>query len=236
MELAKMTQKRILIIDDDEGQARLTRLQLEQVGYEVRSAAHGDAGIRVAREWKPHLILLDVLMPDMNGWDVYQQLREFTTAPVCFMTALGEEQDILRGLDLGADDYIVKPYGYKELVARVHAAFRRSDRTNGESPLELGTMRIDPRSYRVWLNGHVVTLTPTEFRLLLALARRAGQVVTHEELLQNVWGSNRHSMRGSLKLYICYLRRKLERYSDCPCLIVSERGVGYRLSAPENPS
>jgi len=223
--------KRILIIDDDEGQARLARLQLEQVEYEVETCAHGGEGIRVAREWKPDLILLDVLVPDMNGWSVYQELRQFTEVPVCFMTALGEDQHIFRGLELGAEDYIIKPYSYKELVSRVRASLHRSSRAAGEPVIEVGRVRIDPRSHRVWLDNHAVSLTPTEFELLLVLARKAGQVVTHEELLRRVWGCE--DKRGNLKLYICYLRRKLESDSGHPELILSERGVGYRLAILE---
>lgn len=226
-------QERILIIDDDEGMARLMRLQLEQAGYEVRTAVRGMAGIQSAREWEPQLILLDVLMPDMHGWAVYQQLREFTDAPICFTTALGEDQHVFRGLDLGAEDYIIKPFSHKELVARVRAALHRARRVAEESPLEIGPLRIDERAHRVWLYDCPVHMTPTEFRLLLALARRAGQVVTHGELMRQVWGTDCASKRERLKLYIWYLRRKLEADPAHPHILVSTRGVGYRLIAPD---
>ncbi|HEC33552.1 MAG TPA: response regulator transcription factor [Chloroflexi bacterium] len=222
--------ERILVIDDDEGLARLMRLQLERAGYEVRTAGHGVEGIRLVREWEPHLILLDILMPDMSGWDAYQRLREFTEAPICFTTALGEDRHVFQGLDLGADDYIIKPFSHKELIARVRAALHRARRADEAPPLEIGPLRVDASSHRAWLNDRPIHLTPTEFRLLLALARQAGRVVTHEQLLRQVWGPNYQGKRNSLKLYIWYLRRKLEEDPARPRLLVSKRGVGYQLS------
>ncbi|HIE38273.1 MAG TPA: response regulator transcription factor [Anaerolineales bacterium] len=227
-------QERVLVIDDDDGMARLMRLQLERAGYAVQTAACGAAGLRLAQEWQPHLILLDILMPDMHGWMVYQELRKFTDAPVCFITALGEDQHVFQGLDLGADDYIVKPFSYKELLTRVRAALHRSRRAAQEPPLEIGPVRVDPRTHRVWRKGRPIHLTPTEFRLLLALARQAGQVVSREELVRQVWGSDYEGKRESLKLYILYLRRKLEDDPTRPRLLVSKRGVGYQLVAPDD--
>jgi len=225
--------ERVLVVEDEEGQARLIRLQLERAGYEVRTAADGAEGVRLAREWEPHLILLDVIMPDMDGWMVYRELRRFTDVPVCFTTALGEDRHVFQGLDLGADDYIIKPYSYKELIARVRAALYRSHRAGEEPPLEVGPLRLDLQSRRVWKNGRPVQLTPREFRLLVVLARQAGRVVTHQVLQRQVWGSDDPKTRKSLKLYICYLRRKLEDDPSEPRLIVSERGVGYWLRASE---
>ena len=226
-------QERILIVDDDEGLAHLTRLQLEQLGYQVRTALQGTEGIRLAQEWKPHLILLDILMPDMDGWAVYQRLREFTDAAVCFTTALDQDQHVLQGLNLGADDYIIKPFSHKELSARVRAALHRSRRAAEEMPLEVGPLRVDPQRPGVWLRGREIRLTPTEFRLLLALIRQAGRVVPHDELLRQVWANRSGKKRDSLKLYIWYLRRKLEADPSRPQMILSERGVGYRLSVPD---
>ncbi len=229
-------QERVLVIDDDEGLARLMRLQLERSGYAVQTAASGLEGIRLAREWEPHLILLDVLMPDVSGWDVYKELRRFTDVPVCFTTALGEDHHVFQGLDLGADDYIIKPFSYRELVARVRAALHRYRRLTEDAPLEIGPVRVDPRTRRVWLHDRPIHMTPTEFRLLHTLARRAGGVVTHEELLRQVWGADPdlEKKRDSLKLYIWYLRRKLEKDPTHPRLLVSHRGVGYRLIAPSD--
>ena len=224
--------KRILIIEDEEGQARLARLQLEQAGYEARTAANGMDGLAQAKEWQPHLILLDVLMPDMDGWTVYQRLRQFTEAPVCFTTALSEDQDVFRGLDLGAEDYIIKPYSYKELLARVRAALHRAERAAQDSPLEIGPLRVDVNSHRAWLNGRPIHLTPREFQLLTILARQPGQAVSHEDLVKQIWGAHDADAQGNLKIYIWYLRQKLEAEGEMR-LIHTVRGVGYVLR--ENP-
>jgi two-component system KDP operon response regulator KdpE len=179
------------------------------------------------------LILLDVLMPDMDGWTVYQQLRQFTEAPVCFTTALSEDQDVFHGLDLGAEDYIIKPYSFKDLLGRVRAAIHRSERTAQSGPLEIGPLRIDVNSHRVWLNERPIHLTPREFQLLAILARQPDQAVSHEDLVKQIWGAHDAEAQGNLKIYIWYLRQKLEDDPNNPQLIVSVRGVGYRLNAPK---
>jgi len=224
----------VLVIEDDEGLSNIIRIQLERAGYEVRTAHLGQKGLDIAREWDPDLILLDVLMPDMDGWTVFDALREFTTVPILFITALGTDGQIRHGLELGADDYIVKPFHGKELIARVHAALYRSQRVPaGERVIEAGPLRIDVSAHRVWQDGRPIPLTRLEFRLLTALARRAGQVVTHRELIRQVWGTDDEGKRTNLKLYILYLRRKLEKDPSAPTLIVSVRGRGYRLSTAE---
>lgn len=220
----------ILLIEDDEALAQLVQLLLERAGYTVRSANHGEAGLGLARQEPPDLVLLDVLMPDMDGWHVYEALRRITDAPVLFLTALGDEHNITYGLGLGADDYIVKPFGYKELVTRVKAALSRARRARGEQTVfQTGNLWVNLDTHEVKIDNRKVALTPTEFQLLSALIQDAGRTVSHDTLLRRVWGPEYSNRRDYLKLYIWYLRQKIEINPRRPKRIVSERGQGYRL-------
>jgi len=227
----------ILLIEDDEALAQLVQLLLERAGYEVKVANHGEAGLKFARQAPPNLVLLDILMPDMDGWHVYEALRRITDAPVLFLTALGDEHNITYGLGLGADDYIVKPFGYKELVTRVKAALSRARRSRGEQTIfETGGLQVNLDTHEVKIDSREVSLTPTEFQLLTALVQDAGRTVSHDTLLRRVWGPEYSNRRDYLKLYIWYLRQKIEEDPRDPQRIVSERGQGYRLlvEAEEN--
>lgn len=220
----------ILLIEDDEALAQLVQLLLERAGYTVKAANNGDSGLRLARQSPPDLVLLDILMPDMDGWHVYESLRSITDAPVLFLTALGDEHNITYGLGLGADDYIVKPFGYKELVTRVKAALSRARRARGEQTVfETGKLKVNLDTHEVEIEDREVSLTPTEFQLLSALIQDAGRTVSHDTLLRRVWGPEYSNRRDYLKLYIWYLRQKIEEEPRDPTLIVSERGQGYRL-------
>jgi two-component system, OmpR family, KDP operon response regulator KdpE len=220
----------ILLIEDDEALAQLVQLLLERAGYTVKAANNGDSGLRLARQSPPDLVLLDILMPDMDGWHVYESLRNITDAPVLFLTALGDEHNITYGLGLGADDYIVKPFGYKELVTRVKAALSRARRARGEQTVfETGKLKVNLDTHEVEIEGREVSLTPTEFQLLSALIQDAGRTVSHDTLLRRVWGPEYSNRRDYLKLYIWYLRQKIEEEPRDPERIVSERGQGYRL-------
>lgn len=220
----------ILLIEDDEALAQLVQLLLERAGYTVQTANSGDVGLRLARQSPPNLVLLDVLMPDMDGWHVYEAMRRITDAPVLFLTALGDEHNITYGLGLGADDYIVKPFGYKELVTRVRAALSRARRARGEQTVFVtGNLHVNLDTHEVKIDNREVALTPTEFQLLSALVQDAGRTVTHDTLLRRVWGPEYSNRRDYLKLYIWYLRQKIERDPRDPERIVSERGQGYRL-------
>ena len=201
----------ILLIEDDEALSQLVQLLLERAGYTVQSAGNGKAGLELAREIPPDLVLLDILMPDMDGWHVYEALQGITDAPVLFLTALGDEHNITYGLGLGADDYIVKPFGYKELVTRVQAALSRDRRTKGQQTIfQAGELWINLDTHEVKINKRLVALTPTEYSLLSALLQDPGRTVSHDALLRRVWGPEYANRRDYLKLYIWYLRQKIE--------------------------
>jgi two-component system KDP operon response regulator KdpE len=206
------------------------QLLLERAGYTVKAANNGEAGLELARQTPPDLVLLDILMPDMDGWHVYESLRNITDAPILFLTALGDENNITYGLGLGADDYIIKPFGYKELVTRVKAALARARRARGEQTVfQTGDLWVNLDTHEVKVDNRMVGLTPTEFQLLTALIQDAGRTVSHDTLLRRVWGPEYSNRRDYLKLYIWYLRQKIEQDPRDPTRIVSERGQGYRL-------
>jgi two-component system, OmpR family, KDP operon response regulator KdpE len=220
----------ILLIEDDEALAQLVQLLLERAGYQVVASGNGEAGLNKAQETPPDLILLDILMPDMDGWHVYEALRRITDAPILFLTALGDEHNVAYGLGLGADDYIVKPFGYKELVTRVKAALARARRARGEQTIfQTGNLWVNLDTHEVKVDNRLVSLTPTEFSLLSALIQDAGRTVNHDTLLRRVWGPEYSNRRDYLKLYIWYLRQKIESDPRNPTRILSERGQGYRL-------
>lgn len=220
----------ILLIEDDEALAQLVQLLLERAGYGVKAASNGESGLELARQSPPDLVLLDILMPDMDGWHVYEALRHITDVPVLFLTALGDEHNIAYGLGLGADDYIVKPFGYKELVTRVKAALSRARRARGEQTVfQTGSLWVNLDTHEVKVDNRLVSLTPTEFQLLSALIQDSGRTVNHDTLLRRVWGAEYSNRRDYLKLYIWYLRQKVEVDPRDPKRIVSERGQGYRL-------
>jgi two-component system KDP operon response regulator KdpE len=220
----------ILLIEDDEALAQLVQLLLERAGYTVIATGNGEAGLEKARDTPPDLVLLDILMPDMDGWHVYEALRRITDAPILFLTALGDEHNVAYGLGLGADDSIVKPFGYKELVTRVKAALARARRARGEQTIfQTGNLWVNLDTHEVKIDNRLVSLTPTEFSLLSALIQDAGRTVNHDTLLRRVWGPEYSNRRDYLKLYIWYLRQKIESDPRNPKRILSERGQGYRL-------
>ena len=225
--------ERILIIENDDALARLMRLQLGRGGYDVVACGDASAGIAVARESGPDLILLDVLLPGEDGWTAYERLREITDSPILFVTVLGADEDITRGLEMGADDYIVKPFSYKELLARVKAALYRARRTaSSHMTYQNGPLSIDLQAGLVKVDDERIFLTPLEFKLLSTLVQNAGRVVSHRSLLRRVWGAQYEDRRQYLKLYVWYLRQKIEPDPSQPSLILTERGVGYQLAAP----
>jgi two-component system KDP operon response regulator KdpE len=225
--------ERILIIEDDDALARLMRLQLERGGYDVVIRGDSRGGQTAARDSAPDLILLDILLPEIDGWTTYELLREITDAPILFVTVLGSDQDITRGLEMGADDYIVKPFSYKELLTRVRAALFRA-RRNGPQRMhyQSGPLAVDLETRTVKVGDEDVYLTPIEYKLLAALVQNTGRVVSHRALLRRVWGPQHEDRRQYLKLYVWYLRQKLEADPSDPKLILTERGVGYWLAAP----
>ncbi len=225
----------ILIVDDDPLIVRLVRLHLERAGYHTRSVATGPAALDLVTDAVPDLVILDLMLPTVDGYTVCEQIRSFSRVPVVMLTAKGEQVDKLRGFEAGADDYLTKPFSSPELVARVGAVLRRSQQ--GTSPIEptilrCGAIAIDFARRRVTVNDEVVKLTPTEFRLLHQLARNAGKVLSHTQLLTEVWGPEYRDDRDYLWTYIRHLRRKLEPDPEHPAYIRSEPGFGYMLDCP----
>ncbi len=224
--------RRILVVDDEERMVRFIRLNLEHDGFLVSEAFNGRQALEKLRDDTPDLILLDVMMPDMNGFEVLQMIREISNVPVIMLTAKGEEDDRIRGLELGADDYITKPFSPREMISRIKAVLRR---TEGASGSMHGLIEVDDRlkidfdRREVWLDGKLVKLRPTEYRLLYHLVQNAGWVVSHDQLLTKVWGYEYRDEPHYVRLYINYLRKKLEEDPSNPRYILTERGVGYRF-------
>ena len=225
--------EKILLVDDDSEFAELARVWLQKAGYEVLTAEDGKAGLRRVFSSRPNLVLLDANMPEMDGFEVCHRIRIMSDIPVIMVTVNGQTSDLLRGFDLGADDYMTKPVDFAELVARVAAILRRcSSEMQEEETTESfhdGELEIDWRSHQVYVRGKSVKLSPTEFNLLSCLIKNRGWIVTHEQLLQKVWGPNYVGDKSFVKLYIRYLRQKIEENPHSPQLILTERGVGYRL-------
>lgn len=225
---------KILVVEDIIDQAELTEYHLQQAGYQVRVAYDGSEGLRLAYDWQPDLVLLDVMLPKMSGWTVCERLREVSDAPIIFLTVLETERNIIRGLNLGGDDYLVKPYHARELLARVAAVLRRQTM---QIPPPTGTfvyddLQIDFDRHRVTRGDKPINLTPMEFKLLMCLAEKPGEPLSHSYLCHRAWGNETLS-RNSLKLYVYYLRRKLEKKPATPRIILTERGLGYKLNKPE---
>ena len=223
--------RRILVVDDEERMVRFIRMNLEHDGYQVTEALNGQQAIDKLRD-TPDLILLDVMMPDIDGFEVLETVRQVSNVPVIMLTAKGEEDDRVRGLELGADDYVTKPFSPRELVSRVKAVLRRTEGATGSMHglIEVDErLRIDFDRREIWLEGKLVKLRPTEYRLLYHLVQNAGWVVSHDQLLQKVWGYEYRDEPHYVRLYINYLRQKLEKDPSDPHYILTERGVGYRF-------
>ncbi len=223
--------RRILVVDDEERMVRFIRMNLEHDGFQVMEAFNGKQAIDKLRD-TPDLVLLDVMMPDIDGFEVLETIREVSSVPVIMLTARGEEDDRVRGLELGADDYITKPFSPRELVSRVKAVLRRTEGATGSMHglIEVDDrLKIDFDRREIWLEGKLVKLRPTEYRLLYHLVQNAGWVVSHDQLLQKVWGYEYRDEPHYVRLYINYLRQKLEKDPSNPQYILTERGVGYRF-------
>jgi two-component system KDP operon response regulator KdpE len=226
---------KILFIDDDKNLLRVVELTLREEGYQVYTAKDGMQGLREAFNVQPDLVLLDVMMPDMDGWEVLTRLRAISDLPIIMLTAKSEQADVVKGLNLGADDYLTKPFGAEELTARINAALRRarlSAASRKAATYADDYLTVDFVRRRVLVEGKPVNLTPTEFRLLTCLVRRAGHVVPHRTLLAEVWGPEYVDETQYLKLYIRYLREKIERDPSNPEYILTEWGEGYYFREP----
>ncbi len=222
----------ILVVDDEERMARFIRLNLEHDGFQVIEAYKGAQAIQKLRESMPDLILLDIMLPDLDGFEVLKMIRETSTIPIIMLTAKGEEEDRVKGLELGADDYITKPFSPRELVGRVKAVLRRTENTgiSSQDVIEVDErLRIDLGRREVWVDKALVKLRPTEYRLLYHLLQNAGWVLTYDQILSRVWGYEYRDEPHYVRLYINYLRQKLEVNPANPKYILTERGIGYRF-------
>jgi len=227
-----MTQRTILVIDDEPRIGTLIRLNFEPEGYEVITARSGREGLRKLTECLPDAVILDVMMPEMDGYEVLREIRKVSTVPVVMLTVRADEADKVRGLELGADDYVTKPFSQRELLSRVKAVIRRAELP---APPRRARIVVDDRltvdfdRREVIVEGRHIPLRPTEYRLLYHLVANAGRVLTHETLLAKVWGHEYRDEDQYVRLYVTYLRQKIERDPRHPEYILNERGIGYRF-------
>lgn len=225
-----MSGQRVLVVDDEPQIRRALRTALTGHGYEVAVAENGEDAVTTLATWAPDVVVLDLVMPGIDGFEVVRQARTWSTVPIIVLSARGQERDKVQALDLGADDYLTKPFGIEELLARIRAVLRRAGGPD-ESHIAVGDVTIDIARHVVTKAGAEVHLTPTEYDLLRVLAANAGKVMTHRQLLERVWGGYAADNSQQLRVYINYLRRKLEDDPARPRWLVTEPGVGYRLRA-----
>lgn len=225
-------EKHILVVDDEPGIQDFIKRNLELRAFRVALASNGLEALDLFQKENFVLVILDIMMPNMNGLEVCRRIRQISTVPIIILTALGEEADKISALDQGADDYLTKPFGVGELLARVRAVLRRNNWSETPPPLQamrFGNLEIDFEKRRVWRNGEPVKLSPTEFGLLQELVLHPGKIFTHEALLRRVWGPEYSREAEYLRVYIGRLRRKLEDDPAKPVHILTEPGVGYYL-------
>ena len=226
--------EKVLVVDDDAELLGLAETWLRNTGYEPLVARDGTEGVQMVYASRPDLVLLDVRMPRMDGWEACRRIREMCDTPIIMVSVNASQADRLKGFSLGIDDYVTKPFHFPELVARVQSVLRRSatatQREGENDSFHNEEIDVDWRSRQVWVRGQKTNLSPTEFRLLSCLINNRGWVVTHEEMLRKVWGPNYFGDKAYVKLYIRYLRQKLESDPSKPKWILTERGVGYLFS------
>ena len=230
---------KVLVIEDDPGIIEVVTLcfQLRWSGAAVLSASSGSKGIELVETGSPDVIILDIGLPDMDGYQVLKEVRRFSDTPVIMLTVRSEDTDIARGLELGADDYITKPFSHIELIARVQAVMRRAQGTgmsDDERPFSSGKLSVDFNRNEVLISGNPVKLTSTERKLLYQLIRNEGRILSHESLLTKVWGDNYVDARDLLRVHIQHLRQKLEDNAESPAIIVTEHGIGYKFIRPSS--
>ncbi len=231
----------ILIVEDEPNIVRLISIYLEREGFEPTSAATGSEALARVASHKPALIILDIMLPDIDGWEVCREIRRDSNVPIIMLTAREGDEDKIVGLELGADDYVTKPFVPRELVARVKAILRRSskypeERSSQGEILDFGELRIEPDRREAWLHGESIQLRAKEYDLLTELARRPGFVFTREQLLQNVWGYDYFGDSGTIDVHVRRLRAKLKDDSSNPRFIETVWGVGYRFKDVRQPS
>jgi two-component system, OmpR family, KDP operon response regulator KdpE len=225
----RLVADRILIVDDEPNLLATIAPLLRTRGYDVLTAMSGHAALEAVHRDAPDLVILDLGLPDLDGVDVCRQIRESRSTPIVVLSARGAENDKVRALDAGADDYVTKPFGTEELLARVRVALRRIDTASSSEPLVRGTLVIDRERFRVLVDGREVRLTPKEFELLTYLAQRPGRVVTHRAILRAIWGPQAVNQPEHLRVLVGSLRRKIEADPSAPQYILTEPWVGYRF-------
>ncbi len=234
-----MSGEKILLVDDDYGLVQGLQLLLDERDYQVANAADGSEAMRMVYQFRPDLVILDVVMPGMSGWDVCKRIREMSDIPIIMLTAKDSESEIVHGFDLGATDYVTKPFRPRELLARVSAALKawqgRATEINTQHIYSDGHLMIDLKSHAASLDGEALRFSPIEFRLLGCLIRNAGQVVSHRTLLEEVWGEEYRDEIAYLKVYIRYLRTKLNESTKEPYYIHTVWGVGYTFRVANAP-
>jgi two-component system KDP operon response regulator KdpE len=226
-----VSEGRVLVVDDEPQILRALRTNLRGAGYDVFTAATAEEALAEAAARRPDAIILDLVLPDGSGTDVCRELRTWTTAPVIVLSAVGEETEKVAALDAGADDYVTKPFGMEELLARLRASLRRAE-PSGDPVVEIGELRVDLEKRSVTVAGARVQLTPHEFDLLALLARNAGKLLTHTTILREVWGPTYGRESHYLHVYVSQLRRKIEPDPTRPRYLITEPGAGYRLVDP----
>jgi len=223
----------ILVIEDEAQMRRFLRASLTNSGYQLLEAETAEQGLTEAAAQNPDLVLLDLGLPDLDGLVVTERLRQWAKMPIIVISARGQEPDKIKALDAGADDYLTKPFGVGELLARIRVALRHAAKTDeGDSQFSLGELKVDLVRRQVLLREVEVHLTPNEYRLLSTLIKHAGRVLTHRQLLREVWGPNASEQTQYLRVYMGQLRHKLERDPSRPQYLLTEPGVGYRLRSP----
>ncbi|MBI4456917.1 MAG: response regulator transcription factor [Acidobacteria bacterium] len=224
--------KTILIIEDEPGIRMAIKDELEFEGFQVRLAEDGPAGLESILHSLPHLVVLDLMLPGKNGFEICREIRQRgVTIPVVVLTARGGEVDKIRGLELGADDYITKPFSLAELVARIRAVLRRCDREESGDIIRRGTITVDLRKHQVFKGDTVVEVTDKEFQILALLMKRTSEVVTRDDFLKTIWGEDVYVTHRTVDIHISAVRRKIEDDPEHPSLIVSVRNVGYKFDA-----
>jgi two-component system KDP operon response regulator KdpE len=222
----------VLIVDDEPQICRLLTVTLEANGYRVSSAVTGNEGLVLAAQHRPALIILDIGLPDLPGNEVLSRLREWSNAPVIILSVQGDEKGKVAALDAGADDYITKPFNTDELLARLRVALRHSAKKDEPAVFQAKNLVVDLATRRVTVKGNEIKLTVTEYDLLRLLVRHAGKVLTHRQILREIWGAGHDDDTHYLRVYIAHLREKIETNPEQPELILTELGVGYRFFQP----
>jgi two-component system, OmpR family, response regulator MtrA len=222
-----LTKGRVLVVDDDASLAEMLSIVLRQEGFDSRICGRGDEAVEAFRDYRPDLVLLDLMLPGKDGIDVCKAIRAESGVPIVMLTAKGDTIDVVLGLESGADDYIVKPFKPKELVARIRARMRRQDAPESEA-LTIGDLKIDVAGHAVTRDGESINLTPLEFDLLVCLARKPWQVFTREVLLEQVWGYRHSADTRLVNVHVQRLRAKVEHDPENPEIVVTVRGVGYK--------